>query len=937
MYDPNELELEILKFWEKNQIFDKLRKKNSKNKPWSFIDGPITANNKMGIHHVWGRTIKDVYQRFKAMQGFDQRWQNGFDCQGLWVEVEAEKDLKLKNKKDIEKYGPEKFSKYCKERVYKFTKILTEQSIRLGQWNDWDNSYYTMDDNNIEHIWLFLKKCHDKKWLFKGHKVQPWCSRCGTSVSHHEMIESYEELTHTSLYLKFPIKGKENEFLLVWTTTPWTLTSNVAAAVHPDLDYVKVKKDNEILYLSKQTTSCLGKDFKELETLKGKKLVGLEYEGPFDYLDAQKGIKHKVIAWDLAGEEEGTGIVHIAPGCGAEDFELGKKENLEAISPLDENGYFIENFNQFTGKNVKETKEMIIEDLGKRNFLFKTTDYAHRYPTCWRCKEELVFRLVDSWFIKVDEIRPLMKKAAEKVHWQPEHAGKLMQNWLDSMSDWSISRKRYWGLPLPIWICPEGHETFVSSKEELKKLATSGFDKLKELHKPWIDDVKIKCPKCNQEATRIPELGDCWLDAGIIPYSTLKYVQDNVYWKKWFPAELVVEMREQIRLWFYSLLFISIALENKAPYKTVLIHEKVNDELGRPMHKSWGNAVWFNEAVEKVGADILRWQYSVHNLTTNVNFGYTESKEIQRTLTMLFNLCNYLSQSSEGKPKTPRKFEAEDDWILSKLNKLVKESTHNLETFNPNTTATLIQEFFITDLSRGYIQLIRDRVQDEDGHNKQAAVYCLYKSIYTVVQLMAPYVPFLTEHIYQKHFKEIEKKESIHLTNWPKADPKKINKKLETLFESAFLVIEKGLAEREKIGLGVKWPLSLAEVRVIDTLGSTENLKEVIKKKLNVKKIDIKKGKEFTVVFDQEVTPELEQEGFAREIIRRAQQMRKKAELQKQDKIELSVVSDYSLKEWTGEIQKTTNSKLMFEDKKFKESKEYDIKGKKFKISIKIL
>jgi len=408
MYNPNQIELNILDFWEKNRIFEKLVDKNKGKKTWSFIDGPITANNPMGVHHAWGRTYKDIYQRWKAMQGFDQRFQNGFDCQGLWVEVEEEKNLGLNSKKDIEDFGLENFSLKCRERVEKYSKIQTEQSIRLGQWNDWKNSYYTLSDENIEHIWYFLKKCHDKKWLYQGFNVMPWCYRCGTALSQHELFDSYKELSHISLFLKFPIKDKPKEYLLVWTTTAWTLTANVAVAVNPSLNYAQVKQGDSIYYLSEGTLNNLRGDYVVLDSFSGERLVGLQYYAPFKELKAQEKIVHRVVEWNDVSEAEGTGIVHIAPGCGAEDHELSKKENLDSISPLDEDGNYVEGFDWLTGKNVAKVTKDIINDLDKRSFIYRTQDYIHRYPTCWRCGTELVFRLVKEWFISVDEIRSLM-------------------------------------------------------------------------------------------------------------------------------------------------------------------------------------------------------------------------------------------------------------------------------------------------------------------------------------------------------------------------------------------------------------------------------------------------------------------------------------------------------------------------------------------------
>ncbi len=423
MYDPNEVEKEVLEFWEKNKIFNKLRERNKGKKKYSFIDGPITANNPMGVHHAWGRTYKDVYQRYRALQGYDQRFQNGFDCQGLWVEVEVEKDLGFNSKRDIQKFTLKKFSEACKARVDKYSKIQTQQSIRLGQWMDWDNSYYTHTDNNIEHIWHFLKVCKDNKWLYKGHKVMPWCVRCGTSLSQHELADTYKNVTHLSVFLQFKLKNKDNEYIMVWTTTPWTLSSNVACAVNPDLTYVQVSKQGKFYYMSEKTLPKLGGDYIVLDHILGKDLVGLEYEGAYPEMPAQKNVEHKIVPWGMVGEEEGTGVVHIAPGCGAEDHELGKQLNLDVVAPIDEDGNYIEGFEWQTGKNIKDMLQPILEDLKKKNILYKTEEYLHRYPVCWRCGEELAFRLVDEWFIATEELRPRLIKALNEVHWVPDYGG----------------------------------------------------------------------------------------------------------------------------------------------------------------------------------------------------------------------------------------------------------------------------------------------------------------------------------------------------------------------------------------------------------------------------------------------------------------------------------------------------------------------------------
>ncbi len=911
-YNPQEIEKQILHFWDKEKIFEKLKKKNAKGRNFSFLDGPITANNPMGVHHGWGRTLKDVFQRFKAMQGFNQRYQNGFDCQGLWVEVEVEKDLGFNSKKDIENFGLDKFSKACRERVEKFSKKQTEQSIRLGQWMDWDNSYYTYSDKNIEAIWYFLKKCHERGWLYKGTKVLPWCIRCGTSSSKHEMSdEGWAELTHPGIFLKFPIKGRDKEYLLVWTTTAWTLTSNVAAAVHPDLRYIKVKVDEETLYLSEGTKNCLGNKYSLIGTIKGKDLIGLEYFSPYDDLPAQKGVIHKVVGWDKVGEEEGTGIVHIAPGCGEEDQELGRKEKLKEIAPLDEFGNFIEGFGWLTGKNVSGIAKEIIRDLEKRNFIFKVENYKHRYPVCWRCKEELVFRLDSGWFIKSDEIKSLMKKEAQKVGWHPEYAGRLMQDWLDNMENWNISRKRYWGLPLMFFECKCGNLEVIGSLKELGEKAVNkkSVDELPELHRPWIDKIKIRCSKCKEEVERIKEVGDCWLDAGIVPFSTLRYFEDKKYWKEWFPVDLVLEMKAQIRLWFYSQLFMSVTLENKNPYKNVVTHEDVRDEKGRPMHKSLGNAIWFDEAAEKMGSDVMRWIYTTQPPTDSLRFGYTIASEMYKTLNILFNIANYVKtycEASGFKPKKIGNLSLADKWIVSKLETLKQDVTTCLENFKYYSATKDLENFLLYDFSRWYIHIIRSKVKPgADSQEKATILNTLYTVTLELLKLLAPFVPFVTESLYQDFFRKFEKTESIHLTDWPKQNKKLIDKKIEEDVKIADKIIEASLAARNLSKLKLRWPIQEVVVVSKDKKinSSVKDVKEILLTMCNTKSIKVldkePKGEFLGVEFDYgkvlvptKLDEKLLEEALVRELIREVQELRKRNNFNVKESIVLTLSSD---------------------------------------------
>ncbi|HVC32081.1 MAG TPA: isoleucine--tRNA ligase [Chloroflexota bacterium] len=846
--DFTAMELKTLDFWKESRAFDQLVRQNQGRPRFSFIDGPITANNPMGVHHAWGRTYKDIFQRYQAMLGKDERYQNGFDCQGLWVEVEVEKDLGLNSKREIEAYGLAQFSERCRERVCHFAGVQTEQSIRLGQWMHWDHSYYTMTDQNIEYIWHFLKVCQEKGWLRRGARSLPWCTRCGTSLSQHELIDSYREVTHLSVTLKLPLKGRPNESILVWTTTPWTLPANVAAAVHPDRDYVAVRQGDQLYYLAKGTVGMLRGPYTVERTLKGSELVGLEYVAPFAELPVQRGVVHRIVRWYDVSELEGTGIVHIAPGCGAEDYELSKIENLSVIVPIDDAGNYFDGFAWLSRRNVGEVAPLIVNDLAQRGLLYVAEDYTHRYPVCWRCATELVFKLADEWFISAEQVRPLMIQAARAVAWVPEWAGKRMEDWLNNMGDWSISRKRYWGLPLPFYICDCGELTVVGSKAELESLAVSGLDQLRELHRPWIDEVKIRCPKCGSVAARIPEVGDCWLDAGIVPFSTLDYLTDRAYWEKWFPADLVLEMREQIRLWFYSMLFMSVTLVGTSPYQRVFVYEKVFDEFGRPMHKSAGNAISFSDAVEKMGADVMRWIYCSANPESNLNFGYGLADETRRKLLTLWNVYSFfvtyanIDGFDPNAPTVPvAQRPALDRWILARLQEVTDAANRAIGGYDP-IDATRGCEAFFEDLSNWYLRRSRRRFwKSEVDVDKAAAYQTLYETLVQLTTLLAPIVPFLSEELYQNLVRTANAAApaSVHLNPYPRANAALLDEQL--LRDTALVraVVELGRSARSKAALKVRQPLGEVLVKLPEPSErpALERLAGQIEDELNVKQV----------------------------------------------------------------------------------------------------
>src|SRR3989344_2582584 len=694
-----QLESDLLKYWYEKGIVGKyLTRNNSSKKRFSFLDGPITANKPMGVHHAWGRTYKDLWQRFYNMQGYKQRFQNGFDCQGLWVEVEVEKELGVRNKKDIEnlvegdkKKSIAKFVELCKERVLKFSKIQTEQTKRLGNFMDWDNSYYTMSDENNYMIWHFLKTCHELGWIYKAPDSVPWCPRCETAISQHEMLtEDYKELTHESVYFKLPVTRNTlhdtKTYLLVWTTTPWTLPANIAVAVDISFEYALVEmKSGDLYWLAKELIdSVLQNNYKKIvKTVKGRELVGIKYEGPFDDLPAVQQVAkqnknfHTVIPTDSRimpiTLTEGTGMVHTAVSAGAEDFKLGKKLGLPMIPVIADNADYLEHLGFLSGKNAKKNPRIILDYMENNNWAYRIHEYKHRYPACWRCKTELVWKVEEEWYIAMD-IRPssskiksqksklqnktfreMMIEVIKKIKWLPEFGRNRELDWLNNMHDWLISKKnRYWGLALPIYECKKCHHfEVIGSKEELKKRAISGWELLKgkSPHKPWIDEVKIKCAKCNAVVSRISDVGNPWLDAGIVPYSTISkdnksdplYLENNAEWKKWFPVNFITEsFPGQFKNWFYALVAMSTALENEPPFKTVLGFGTLLGEDGRPMHKSWGNAIEFNEGADKIGVDVMRWMYARQSPEDNMLFGYKHADEVRRQFyLMLWNIYKY--------------------------------------------------------------------------------------------------------------------------------------------------------------------------------------------------------------------------------------------------------------------------------------------------------
>ena len=860
------LENSILQWWNSNSIPDKyMNRNNESSKKYSFIDGPITANNPMGVHHAWGRGYKDLFSRFRTMQGYRQRYQNGFDGQGLWIEVEVEKELGFSSKTDIEKFGIGKFVNLCKERVQKFSDIITDQSKRLGYWMDWDNSYHTMSDENNYTIWNFLKVCHERGLLYEGRDVMPWCPRCSTGLSEHEIVtEGYVEIVHPGLFVKFPIYDKDNsetttnESILIWTTTPWTLTSNCAAAVNPEMDYVKVKQGKEFYYLSKQRISSLIGDYEIISEIKGTDLVGLKYKAPFDELPVQKDVVHRIVSWDEVSEEEGTGIVHIAPGAGKEDFALGKEENLSVIAPLDDLGDFIDGFDWLTGLNVYSVNDRIYENLKEKNVFYRLDQYKHRYPHCWRCGSELVFRLVDEWFIRMDPLREDLSRVTQEINWVPEFGMKRELDWIRNMDDWMISKKRYYGLALPIYKCSCcDHFEVMGSEDELKQKAVEGWNEFEgnSPHRPWIDSVKIACSECDNSMSRIIDVGNPWLDAGIVSFSTLNYRNNKDYWNDWFPADWISEsFPGQYRNWFYSLLVMSTVLADSAPCKNIFSYALMRDQNGDEMHKSKGNAIWFEDAADKMGVDAMRWQFSRQNPALNLNFGFETADEVRRQfLIPLWNVYSFFVTYANIDefdpnitfPELDKRSEL-DRWIISELHSLIASVTESLENFEPEKMTRDVEEF-MGFLSNWYVRRSRRRfwksgsLQDTDiDLDKLSAYATLYEVLLDLTKLLAPVIPFVTESIYQNLTISLsDRKESVHLETYPEADTSVLDQDLSYRTRLAMKLSSMGRAARSKSGIKVRQPL---EHLYVHTRNSIETdmlplISEQILDELNVKNI----------------------------------------------------------------------------------------------------
>jgi len=1032
-YLPIEIEKEILDFWEKNKIYDKAKAKNKGKKSYYFLDGPPYTSGRIHLGQAWNKALKDCVLRYKRMKGLDVWDRAGYDMHGLPTSHKVMEKLKMKSKDDIPKFGVAKFVEECKKLCVENMELMNKDFTRLGIWMDFENAYQSIKNSFMEGEWWLVKKAHENKRLYEGLKTMQWCAHCGTALAKHEL--EYETITDNSIFVKFKVAGKENEYLVIWTTTPWTLAFNLAVMVHPELEYVRVKVDNEVWIVAKGLanvfiSSVVNKKFEILEEFKGKKLEGLKYEHPWkDIISHFSEIKAEKLHTVLLSEEyvdlsAGTGLVHSAPGCGPEDYEVGYRNGLPPFNNIDEGGVFPSTMGKFSGLVAKKDDKQFVEALGSS--LIATSPVEHEYAHCWRCHKPVVFRATKQWFFKVEDLKEKMRELNKKVFWVPEWAGSnWFDSWLNNLRDNGITRQMYWGTPLPIWKCNKCPEyDVVGSIAELKKLAGNVPS---DLHRPYIDEVTIKC-KCGGTKNRIPDVLDVWIDAGTTSWTCLDYPQKEELFKKLWPAEFILEGKDQIRGWFNLLLVASMISMEKHSYKSCYMHGFVQDAQGRKMSKSLGNVISPYEVIDKYGADTLRY-YMIGgaNPGVDINYNFEDMKVKNKNLTVLWNLQNYIIDLSRqlkvnASHLKPSNLGLEEKYIFSKLNSTIKKVTKLFEEYRLNEAPAAVEELYL-ELSRNYIQLTREKSSVGSESDKKIVLGVVYEVLSNVLKLLAPIAPFITEAIYLNLREELKlEEESIHLCSWPVCNDKAIDGELEQGIEIINNIMQSTLASREKVQLGVRWPVK--ELIIVTSDKNVEKavskLEGMIKTSVNAKSIVVKDkiegvkravkadfrqigsdfgsmapkiiaklavdsaesilkhiekeekyvmnidGAKISIVkehlivarevpsnlqeaefrggflyLNKERTDELEAEGYAREVMRRVQALRKDSGLVKSDSINLFIKTDSDLKEmllkWKEQIkEKVGASKIEISElnpsRKHNFNGKEKVKGKEFEI-----
>ena len=1050
-YEPLKIEPEVMGFWKKGKIYEKSKEKGKGKKPFYFLDGPPYTSGKVHLGTAWNKSIKDSVLRYKRMKGFDVWDRAGYDMHGMPTELAVEKKLNL-TKDDIPEFGVEKFVNECREFAVANLKAMNNDFKRIGVWMDFKDPYMTIKNEYIEGEWWLVKKAYENKRLYQGEKTMHWCARCETALAKHEL--EYKDVSEDSIFVKLRVKGKENEFLIIWTTTPWTIPYNLGVMVNPKLDYVRAKVNNvsetqnvsehvgkpsvsnEIWIVAKGLAGGVishvaDKKFKIIEEFKGDKLEGLKYIHPFekeikDYAKLKEKsdkIHSIVLSEEYVNLTAGTGLVHMAPGCGPEDYEIGVREGIPPYNNLSESGIFPEEMGKFANLKAKRDDKKFIDTLKQKGALIETTKVEHDYAHCWRCKEPVIYRTTEQWFFKIEDLKEGMLELNKKIYWVPETAGsRNFNSWLTNLRDNGITRQRYWGCPLPIWKCAKCKDfVVIGSIKELKELAKEIPE---DLHKPWIDKVTIPC-KCGGKKERIPDILDVWIDAGSAAWNCLYYPGREDYFNKLFPADFITEAHDQIRGWFNLLFVASMVAMKKPSFKAVYMHGHINDAMGRKMSKSMGNYILPEEVIGKYGADTLR-HYMIGGSSPGVdlNYNFDDIKVKNRNLAVLWNIHNYVIDLAGSLQVNPDELKQpllglEEKYILSRLNSSIKKITELLNDYKINEVPWVAEELFL-DLSRTYIQLTREK---SIGSGKKIVLYTIYNVLLNTLKIFAPVAPFITEKLYLALKAKFNlKEESVHLFDWPEYDKNLIDEKLEKQFKSITAVIQAVLYLREKSQLGLRWPVKEIVIATKDenTVYAVEKLRDIIKKQVNSKDITIleslpgvktkvkfdfgkiapdfkeltpkvvarlgtdsperimthieEKGKytfkidgkdvnivkEYLIIereiptnyiegvfrhglvyLNKQRTDELEAEGYAREIMRRTQALRKEAGLEKEDKIILMVNVDDELKKmllkWESSIKEKTGAEKIRIDssgpaKKHEFSSKEKVKGKVFEL-----
>ncbi|MBU0532795.1 isoleucine--tRNA ligase [Candidatus Micrarchaeota archaeon] len=939
MYDHRKIEKEVLDFWKKHDIYQKAKEQNKGEKSFYFCDGPPYATGQIHPGTGWNKTIKDSVCRYHRACGKDVRVQAGYDTHGLPIEVKVEQELKFKHKGDIEKYGIEKFVEKCKTFATKYIGVMGNQFLSLGVWMDFDTPYITYHDSYIDSSWKTLQMAHEKGLLHEGVYVLPYCYRCETTMANYEL--EYDDETDPSIFVKFQLKDKPNEYLVIWTTTPWTLVSNMAVMVHPLYSYVKVQVHDEVWLLAKDRLdylmNLLDTSATVLEEIPGRKLNGLVYLHPFQDKIEKEYERKIVLSDEFVTLEEGTGLVHTAPGHGPADFIIGKRYDIEAFSPVDDKGNYTKEAGELKGKNVREANPLVVDILKENGTLIHESRIKHRYPHCWRCKTPLIFLTTNQWFITISKIKDQMVNEIDKTTWHPSFAKDRFKEFVSNAPDWCISRQRYWGIPLPIWKCECGKIKVVGSKTELPEV--------KELHRPYIDDIELKC-ECGEKSKRIPDVLDVWFDSGNAIWASLTPEEAKVYGEK---ADVIIEGQDQIRGWFYSLLGSGVVRYGASPYKELLMHGFFVDEHGEKMSKSVGNFIPLEDILDKYGADSFRLWGLSNTVWDELKFSWDELKKATSDLNIVSNMVVFLERFYPQSTIEDVDLEPIDVWMISKLNSTIKAFRNSFESYELNKAVKILRSFIVEDLSRFYMKIAKDRISANS--NAAAALWTIYHVMFSSIRMLGCITPMLSEHLYQKFFRKYETEESIFLFRLPEADVGRIDGIAEKQMETIQEIVSTALLVRQQADIKVRWPIQniYIETKSHEATDAVNAFKETLLSLVNAKEVQIVEKvphgeictREFSkgaVHLDKRINEDLYEEGMINEIKRRIQLMRKEASLVEDNTIQIHIDTEKEieaiLKKHENELLKQVNAKKL-DYKVAKDMKEYKIDGRIVRILIK--